>query len=124
MKGRHKLVLAIVVAAAAGAAAVVSLPQYRGPLLRALPRAGRPVSPSATMLRVSIEGMDCIMCSGVLQQRLAQARGVRRAEVSFQDREARIEFDPRLTDEPQLEKFITQAGFKVAHPARPGKGGS
>ena len=72
-------------------------------------------------LVLRIDGMDCVMCAAGLQNSLRSVPGVRRAEVSFQDKQAVVEYDPAVVNTDRLEKLIADSGFKVASPvpARP-----
>ena len=70
---------------------------------------------------LNIEGMDCVMCAAGLQNTLRAVPGVRRADVSFQDKQAVVEYDPAMVDEARVAKLIVDSGFKVDSPvpARP-----
>jgi copper chaperone CopZ len=72
--------------------------------------------PSAQLV-LKIEGMDCIMCAAGLQNNLRALKGVRSAEVSFQDKKAVIDYDPNSAAVADFEKVIADSGFKVATPA-------
>jgi copper chaperone len=63
---------------------------------------------------LKIEGMDCVMCAAGLQNNLRAIPGVRRADVSFQDKQAVLDYDPAAVDESGFEKVIADSGFKVA----------
>ena len=82
----------------------------------------RPANPAriapAARVVLKIDGMDCIMCAGQLQNTLRQVPGVHDAEVSFQDKEARISFDPSSVAPARLEEAIAKAGFKIAQAGR------
>jgi copper chaperone CopZ len=58
--------------------------------------------------------MDCLLCAAGLQNQLRALPGVSRAEVSYQDKRAVIEFEPARMDRAQLEKTIRAAGFEIA----------
>lgn len=85
--------------------------------------APRPNSAQALLKRpdaqvvLNIEGMDCVMCAAGLQNTLRAIPGVRRADVSFQDKQAVVEYDPALVNASRIEKRIVDSGFKVASPA-------
>jgi copper chaperone CopZ len=82
------------------------------------PARSSPVSGAqVTRLVLKIEGMGCIMCAAVLQNNLRALRGVRSAEVSFQDKQAVIDYDPRAAAVADLEKVVANSGFKVASPS-------
>lgn len=94
-----------------------AVPYYSGWVGRAVgQKSGLPmVRQQAGNARVvlAIEGMDCLMCAGGLQNSLRQIPGVRRAEVSYQDKQAAIEYDPSTVLPTRFVKVITESGFKV-----------
>ena len=63
---------------------------------------------------ISIEGMDCMMCAAGLQNKLRALQGVSKAEVSYQDKRAAVEFDPAVIGRARLVEVIKGDGFKVA----------
>lgn len=65
-------------------------------------------------VEIDIQGMDCLMCAAGLQNHLRALPGVLKAEVSYQDKRALVEFNPMVVDRAQLEKAIEKAGLKVA----------
>ena len=119
---RILLVLAAVVVLAAGAAWFFGAKIWpaRARILRSmgLPADSARMSPREARLVLKIDGMDCIMCAGQLQNSLRQIPGVLEAEVSFQDKEARVSFNPQAVGPPQLEQAIAKSGFKVAQAGR------
>lgn len=70
---------------------------------------------------ITIEGMDCVMCAASLQNHLRGLPGVQKAEVSFQDKLATLEYNPALVTAARIESAIRDAGFKVAG-SNPGRG--
>lgn len=64
-----------------------------------------------------IDGMHCDGCARTISAVLAAAPGVRAADVSFKERQARILYDPSATDEGDLVKTIEKSGaFRVTPP--------
>lgn len=63
--------------------------------------------------RIGIEGMDCLLCAAGLQNKLRTLQGVSKAEVSYQDKRATIEFDPGVIGRARLGEAIEGDGFKV-----------
>lgn len=109
------LVTALVIALAA-------FPYYSGWAVRRVGKNTQQValaarSPTARVV-LKIEGMDCPVCAAGLQNQLREIPGVRRAEVSFQDKRASLDYDPRAVDPSRFTKAIAEAGFKVATAAR------
>jgi DNA-binding transcriptional MerR regulator/copper chaperone CopZ len=60
-----------------------------------------------------IDGMHCEGCAQTIEALLGTEPGVRRAAVSFQAREAQVQFDPQATDDAHLAAAIERAGYKV-----------
>ena len=63
---------------------------------------------------LTIEGMDCPVCAAGLQNNLRQIPGLRRAEVSFQDKRADLDYDPKAVDPARLAQLVAEAGFEVS----------
>lgn len=57
------------------------------------------------------------MCAAGLQNNLRALPGIRRAEVSSQEKQAIIDYDSKAVAIANLEKVIADAGFKVTHAA-------
>lgn len=95
-----------------------AFPNYRGWVVRAVSRrtqsAGTVVKTGGAHVVLKIDGMDCPVCAGGLQNSLRGIPGVERAEVSFQEKRATIDYDPRAVDSARFVKVIRDAGFKVA----------
>lgn len=62
---------------------------------------------------LSIDGMHCEGCAKTIEALLGAEPGVQRAAVSFQARQAQVQFDPKATDDAHLATAIERAGFKV-----------
>lgn len=97
-----------------------AFPYYSGWVVRAVSRdqqkaADVSQAPEAHLI-LRVEGMDCPACAGLLQNNLRQLSGVRRAEVSFQDKQASIDYDPKAVDPSRFEKIIADAGFRAILP--------
>jgi copper chaperone len=60
-----------------------------------------------------IEGMHCEGCARTIEALLGAETGVRHATVSFQAREAQVQFDPNAIDDGQIVAAIERAGYKV-----------
>lgn len=94
-----------------------AFPYYGGWVVRAVgDRHLKAASARGSLSRVvlKIDGMDCPVCAGGLQNNLRQIPGVRRAEVSFQDKLARIDYDRAELDLARFEQAVRDSGFKVA----------
>ena len=60
-----------------------------------------------------IEGMNCDGCAETIQSLIEKEPGVRMASVSFDDRAARILYDPQSVQESRLIDLIQKPGFRV-----------
>jgi copper chaperone CopZ len=60
-----------------------------------------------------IEGMNCDGCAETIQSLIANEPGVRMASVSFDDRTARVLYDPQSIQESRLVELIQKPGFRV-----------
>lgn len=61
-----------------------------------------------------IDGMHCDGCARTIEALVSTEPGVRKASVSFKEREARILFNPHAVDEDRLAAAIRQSGYSVA----------
>ncbi len=62
---------------------------------------------------VSVDGMSCKMCLAKVEKGLRKAAGVTKAEVSLEKKMAYIEFDEAKTSVKNIEKVITDLGYKA-----------
>ncbi len=65
-------------------------------------------------IELKIEGMHCEGCSKRLTKVLNNVEGVNFAEVSLENKLAKIEYDENIAKLEDLEEAITDAGFEVA----------
>jgi len=75
---------------------------------RLLPQEG--VFETATL---HLTGMYCPSCAWLIEERLLRTRGVKKAEVNFIHREARLTFDSNLTGTKSLARRIRSLGYKA-----------
>ena len=68
-----------------------------------------------------IEGMSCEGCADTIETLVEREPGVRMASVSFDQRRARVLYDPRLTGEQRLVDAIQRPGFRVVARESEGK---
>ncbi|MFB3921721.1 MAG: heavy-metal-associated domain-containing protein [Terriglobia bacterium] len=107
---RNFLILAVALVAILGVAAV-----FRNRMSQPSAQAPAPAGRSRPVARLilKIDGMDCLMCAAGLQNTLREIPGVKRAEVSFQDKQAVLDYDPAMVDPSHFTKIIADSGFKV-----------
>ena len=60
-----------------------------------------------------IEGMSCNACANTIKALVEREQGVQMAAVSFDERQARILYDPEVIDEERLVATIQKPGFRV-----------
>jgi len=74
-----------------------------------------PISGDAVAAQVSlpVQGMTCSACATRLEGALAQASGVRSANVNFALERADVSFDPATTSAAGVAEVVTRAGFQV-----------
>ncbi len=96
-----------------------AFPYYSGPVAELLlsHSSGRATSHRAERMvehvTFAIEGMDCAACANAVASKLQSLPGVRRAIVSFEDKRAEVEYDPRSATQSDMEKAIQDAGYRV-----------
>ncbi len=64
-------------------------------------------------IELKIEGMHCEGCSKRLTKVLSNVEGVNFAEISLENKLAKIEYDENVAKLEDLEEAITDAGFEV-----------
>ncbi|XP_010913948.1 copper-transporting ATPase HMA4 [Elaeis guineensis] len=64
-----------------------------------------------SVCRLRIKGMACTSCSESVERALLMVNGVKRAVVGLALEEAKIHFDPNITDSDHLIEAIEDAGF-------------
>ena len=62
---------------------------------------------------ISIDGMTCGGCVGAVKIQLKRTEGVKEYEVSLEDGEAVVMFDPERTDPVAIAKSISKTGFEA-----------
>jgi mercuric ion transport protein len=95
---------------------LAAFPYYSGALVRAFgrePSAAEPVNAPAARAVLTIQGMDCTACAALIEKNLTQIQGVRTAKVSFERKEATINYDPREVTPQNFVKSIEKDGYKA-----------
>lgn len=64
-------------------------------------------------LSLKVEGMRCNGCAESIRSRIAAQVGVQTADVSFEQGQARVLYDPRATDEERLVDAVHKLGYRV-----------
>mgnify|MGYP001278554420 CR=1 FL=1 len=112
--GTRRLAKPLLWLATVTVAALAFFPSY-GVKLVGRPAAAAPIS-SATFqtAELKITGMDCPVCSGVIQRKLLEAPGVVKAEVQYPAGSATVQFNPSQTDTSKLIAVVKGTGYKAA----------
>ncbi|KAL2940860.1 Copper-transporting ATPase HMA4 [Bienertia sinuspersici] len=63
--------------------------------------------------RLTIKGMACTSCSEAVERSLSVASGVKKAVVGLALEEAKVHFDPNVTNPDQIIQAVEDAGFKA-----------
>lgn len=71
------------------------------------------VSSQPATVTVEIEGMSCVSCEAPIEAALESAQGVGRADVSYKDGTAQVEYDPQKTDVQRIKRAIESTGYKT-----------
>lgn len=62
---------------------------------------------------LKIEGMNCDGCADTIKTRVEKQPGVQAVTVSFDEGQARILYDPRVTGDDRLVAVVQESGFRV-----------
>lgn len=65
-------------------------------------------------LNLKVEGLRCDGCAEKVQNRLAAQSGVKDTQVSFEQGQARVLYDPQTTNEAHIVQVIEGLGYRVA----------
>ena len=95
-----------------------AFPYYSAPVARLLLAEGRaqaasPQPASISHVSFAVEGMTCPVCAQGVEHKLKQLPGVQNAAVSYEQRNAEIDYDPRVVPVEQLKKVFQEAGYGV-----------
>ncbi len=73
-------------------------------------------SVSTQVAMLSINGMHCSSCAGLIERSLKKVPGVKEANVNFASEKARIVYDSTVSDTTALVKGVEAAGYKAILP--------
>ena len=78
-------------------------------------RAAAAVSvPHLERARFAVEGMDCTACATAIEKKLKTLEGVQNATVSYQQKQATVEFDSHKLSVAQLVQAIQDVGYRAS----------
>lgn len=75
--------------------------------------AAQPAPAHLRHLTLAIDGMDCAGCAGTIQAALARAPGVSKATVSFDKKQAEVQYDPSKTSPESLIAVVASTQYKA-----------
>jgi mercuric ion transport protein len=96
-----------------------AFPYYSGPVAGSLlshisiRAASQPAQPVVKHATFGIDGMDCAACARAVESKLRAVPGVRSATASFEEKNAKVDYDPKSATPSQMEKAIQDAGYRV-----------
>jgi copper ion binding protein len=64
-------------------------------------------------IEIPIEGMSCMSCVANVKKTLTSIDGVIKVNVSLQDKNATIKYDPEKVTSEQMKKAINKIGYKA-----------
>jgi len=62
---------------------------------------------------LNISGMTCMGCVGSIENVLKEITGVSGADVSLENKQVKIQYDPEKTNINQFKEAIVGAGFEI-----------
>lgn len=71
-------------------------------------------TPKTEHVVVAIEGMHCGGCASGVKAMLKRTPGVVSADVSFEQKEAKVEFDSSATSREKIVEAINNMGYKAS----------
>ena len=75
--------------------------------------AAQPAPAHMRHLTLVIDGMDCAGCAGTIQAALSRAPGVSKASVSFDKKQAEVQYDASKTSPESLIAVVASAQYKA-----------
>jgi copper ion binding protein len=82
-------------------------------LQAAVEEAGYEVPKPSAATTLQIRGMTCAACVGHVERALTQVEGVSGATVSLLANQAKVTFDPAVTNTAALQAAVEEAGYEV-----------
>jgi copper chaperone CopZ len=102
-------------------AALVFFPLY-GAKLVPTPTAAAPTAATRIEnVELSISGMVCEACAGVVKAKLLATAGVAEAQVDYPAGRATVKYDPAKTDPDKLVEAVNSTGYKGSLPNHQGE---
>ena len=114
-RGRtHWMAKPVLWLAVAAVAALAFFPSYGIKLVGKSTAAAPAASVSLATAELKITGMDCEVCAGVIQRKLAETPGVVQAVVQYSAGHATVKYDSGRVRASRLVEVIGAAGYKAS----------
>ncbi|VTU44798.1 mercury resistance system periplasmic binding protein MerP [Variovorax sp. RA8] len=81
------------------------------PVVALLAAFATPVWATSQTVTLSVPGMTCAACPFTVKQALSKVKGVNKAEVSYEKKQAVVSFDGAKTNVQALTKATANAGY-------------
>jgi len=111
--GTRRMAKPLLWIAALAVAVLAFFPSYG---IKLVERSTIPPPASLSILQTTelkISGMDCRVCSGLIQRKLLETPGVVKAEVRYPTGSARVEFDATRTSTEKLVAVVKDVGYEA-----------
>lgn len=95
-----------------GAIVILAAPGYSAPSVHSL-NAAAPSVVKNERVKIAVEGMHCESCASGIKAMLKRTPGVISAEVSFEQKEAVVEYDSSRTSAAKVVEAINNLGYKA-----------
>ncbi|GAA4888910.1 cation-translocating P-type ATPase [Pseudonocardia sp. C8] len=79
--------------------------------------ASETVAEGRARLTMPVSGMQCSLCTGIIERRLAELPGVEQVSVNLPDEQLLVDYDPERTGPEQLQAAVGELGFAVGDSA-------
>ncbi|KAH8554821.1 hypothetical protein BGW37DRAFT_481262 [Umbelopsis sp. PMI_123] len=79
-----------------------------------------PDKPSNITLRTAVHGMTCQSCVKSIKSALGPKEGISSVDVSLENEEATVTFNPKVVSQAEIIEYIEDCGFDVPKDASPG----
>jgi mercuric ion transport protein len=93
------------------AAALTAFPHYASSLTQALATGEKPASVTALF---HVEGMTCGGCESGVRLKLAKLHGVESVDASYEKRQARVTYNPRVVTPERIIGALAELGYSAS----------
>lgn len=76
--------------------------------------AGSALAGDTQSVILEVEGMTCRICPSAVKKAISRVEGVKKVEVSFKEKEARVEYEGGKATVTDMIKAVEGVGFKAS----------